>query len=283
MRTLLYVFVVCCIGSAAVADNGVPWDPAFNRYFGVELSNPTYAEVRDALAARLNRRTLDNVHPQDEFAMFKTFLKETDAADGKKLKSKVVEDLYDNMTDYLELEYEFEDKYWDTAMKEAEEIIKYQSYTAPDWNYDYPDILMSVMNKRKMLVPSTVLFDVYLNPYRPVAWPRNTRLVEADVVPRIQRTTYTMQVYVELPEGSGPVARLDFETVELGGIIIESSWNGTDFRGVMHVTSQEKPGVLAPVIIDTLVKAPYIRLTATSPTTTAMLRELKFYTLEGLE
>lgn len=284
MRTLLYLTIVFWIGTApAFADNGVPWDPAFNRYFGVELTNPTYAEMRDALAARLNRRTLDNVHPQDEHAVFKTYLKETDAADGKKLKSKVVERLYDNMTDYLELEHEFDDKFFKTAIDAAAEIVKYQSYTTPHWNYDYPETLVSVMNKRKMLVPSTVLFDVYLNPYRPVSWPGNARLVEADVVPRIQRSTYQMQVYVQLPPDSGPLARIDFETVNLGGLMIESSSNGRDFRGVMHVTSQDESGVLAPVIVDTPVKAPYIRLTATSATNRAMLRDLRLYTLEGGE
>lgn len=279
------IVVMTCLAVAlpVFADNGIAWDPAFNRYFGVELTNPTYEEVRDALAARLNRRTLDNVHPQDEFATFKTYLKQTDAADGKKLKSKVVEDLYDNMTDYLELEYEFDDKYWDNAMKDAAEIVKYQSYTAPNWDYDYPETLVSVMNKRKMLVPSTVLFEVYLNPYRPVAWPDNARLVEADVVPRVQRTTYVMHVYVQLPKDSGPLARIDFETVELGGLVIEASWNGSEFRGVMHVTSQDKSGVLAPIILHTPIHAPYVRLTATSPTNRAMLRDLRFYTLEGGE
>lgn len=284
MRNVVYWTIAISILTApAFSDNGIPWDPAFNRYFGVELTDPTYAEMRDALAARLNRRTLDNIHPQDEHSTFKTFLKETNGADGKKLKSKVVARLYDNMTDYLELEHDFDDKFFKNAVDEAAEIVKYQSYTAPDWNYDYPDTLVSVMNKRKMLVPSTVLFDVYLNPYRPTAWPRNARLVEADAVPRVQRSTYTMQVYVQLPADSGPLARIDFETVELGGLVIEASWNGTDFRGVMHVTSTEPRGVLAPVIIDAPVKAPYIRLTATSPTNTAMLRDLKLYTLDGLQ
>ena len=283
MNRLLLIGMLVLAALPAVADNGIPWDPAFNRYFGVELQNPTYGEMRDALAARLNRRTLDNVHPQDEFATFKSYLKETRAADGKKLKSKVVEDLYDNMTDYLELEYEFDNKYWANAMEDAAEIIKYQSYTTPDWDYDYPDVLMDVMQKRKMLVPSTVLFEAYLNPYRPTAWPGNSRLVEADVVPRTQRNTYTMQVYIQFPSTAGPLARIDFETIELNGIVIEASWNGTDFRGVMHVTSQEKRGILAPVILHNPVKAPYIRLTATSATNTAMLRELTLYTLEGLE
>lgn len=273
----------CIAAAPALADNGIPWDPAFNRYFGVELTNPTYAEVRDALAARLNRRTLDNVHPQDEYQTFRTYLKDTDAADGGKLKSKTVERLYDNMTDYLELEHEFDDKYFKNAVERAAEIVKYQSYTAPDWDYSYPETLVSVMHKRKMLVPSTVLFDTYLNPYRPVVWPDNMRLMEADVIPRVQRTTYTMQVYLQLPAGSGPLARIDFETVDLGGVVIEASWNGTDFRGVMHVTSQEEAGVLGPIILDSPIKAPYVRLTATSATNTAMLRELKLYTLEGGE
>lgn len=283
MRSLIIILLLAGAPGAAMADNGIAWDPAFNRYFGVELSNPTYSEVRDALAARLNRRTLDNIHPQDEFGIFKNFLKDTSGADGKKLKSKLVEDLYDNMTDYLALEYEFENKYFKDAIESAAEIIKYQSYTAPDWKYDYPETLIDVMNKRKMLVPSTVLFETYLNPYRPVAWPGNTRLMEADVVPREERTTYVLQAYIRMPESSGPLARLDFETIELGGLVIEASWNGTDFRGVMHVTSTEKSGILAPVIVDAPVKAPYIRLTATSPTNTAMLRDLKVYTLEGLE
>lgn len=281
MKKALWIVLLAAVPTAAFADaKAIGWDPAYNRYFGVELTNPDYPQMRDALASRLNRRTLDNVHPQSEFSAFKSYLKDTPGTGGKKLKAGIVQDLYDNMADYLELEAHFEGMYFKDAIAKAAEIVKYQSYTAPDWDYEYPNTLMDVMAKRKMLVPSTVLFNVYLNPFRPVAWPVEGRLMETQFEPSFERSSYTMRVVIPLPQNRGPVARLDFETIHLGGLVVEASADGTDYRGIMHITSQEESGILAPVLFQAPISAPYLRLTATSPTDQAMLREFKLYTLE---
>ena len=257
----------------------LPWPEALNAFFGSDLWNPTEDEVLKALIIRLNRQTLAGVSPEEELKTWKVFVKKYRKS-GAAYRIKEIDRRYENFTEFVSLEAAFTRKQSYEILEQLMELVDEHARLDSNWDRQRAAFIMDVIQKKRLFVPSTILFGHYIAPYRSVEYPEGTVLLELPAEPILESETHTIKGWYDLQTNMASIARLDFETVGTATFLLEQSDDDQRYKTVLHATSQVRGGLRPPVLLDAPLSAPYFTFVLNAPAEQAQFRNPKLYALK---
>ena len=258
------------------------WPEVFNAYFDADLWDPGYVEVLEVLAAHIDRQTLAGVPPdkiRNEFLDYQRQMRSRLPADDP--QAKRVADLIANMTEYLELERAFTRDQSPSVLRRLVNLVERQTGDDPRADETRTQRILEPIESRGLFVPSSILFGVYLLPFREMPVMAGHRPLEILAEPVYKDTEHTAQATYNFLAEPGPICRVDFDTVGAATVTLERSRDGQTFTTVHRMTSRERGGVRAPAILERPVSTRYLRITAEAPAEQAVLRNPRVFALKG--
>lgn len=257
------------------------WPAALNEFFGTNFTEPTHDQILGAMIDRLNHRTVQGVAPAEEFHSFKKRMKRIQASAATHgFEQPGLERLYRNLADYIEIEADFSMKPRTFLLERMKRLVKEWARHAPDWDTSRTGIILEAMDRKRQLVPPSILFGRYLSPYRSRGLPAGTTVLEIPVEPQYRDRKHSVEVYFDLLAPQGPVCRLDFEAVGAESLLLEESHDGRRYRTVLHTTTRQPGGLRAPIFVEEPFRARYAVMRVTAPHQKVVFRSARLFGLK---
>lgn len=259
-----------------------PWPEALNAYFDADLMDPEYSEVLGAVAAHLDRRMLAGTGPKAalaDFVAYRDRMRTRLPAGDPQVK--MVSELMTNMLEYLELERSFTRDPNSPDLRKLVALVERQTGLDPRADEERAQRIVDTIRVKGLFVPSSILFGVYLLPYREMTFLSGHRPLEIVAEPQYADTEHTAQATYDFVTEPGPVCRVDFDTVGAASVTLEQSRDGKAFSKMQQWTSRERGGFRAPAILDKPVRTRYLRITVEAPAEQAVLRNPRVFALKG--
>nr|HPJ99234.1 glycoside hydrolase family 20 zincin-like fold domain-containing protein [Candidatus Hydrogenedentota bacterium] len=259
-----------------------PWPETLNAYFNADLWEPDYAEVLSAVADHIDRNTLAGVTPEETHRAYLAFSKNMGAQlPASDPQVKLVSSLMASMTEYLALERDFTRDQQGGSIRKLVPLIERQTALDPRADEERAQRILGTVRGKGLFVPSSILFGVYLLPYREMKLLAGHRPLEIVAQPEYTDTEHTAQATYDFLAEPGPICRVDFDTVGAAAVTLDRSRDGKSFEPVQQWTSRERGGFRAPAILDTPVHTRYLRVTVDAPAEQAVLRNPRVFALKG--
>ncbi|MGI6458778.1 MAG: glycoside hydrolase family 20 zincin-like fold domain-containing protein [Candidatus Hydrogenedentales bacterium] len=259
-----------------------PWPETLNAYFNADLWEPDYTDVLAAVADHIDRNTLAGVTPEETQRAFLAFSKNMGAQlPASDPQVKLVSSLMASMTGYLALEYDFTRDQQSGSIRKLVPLIERQTALDPRADGARAQRILDTVRGKGLFVPSSILFGVYLLPYREMKLLAGHRPLEIVAQPEYTDTEHTAQATYDFLAEPGPICRVDFDTVGTAAVTLERSRDGKSFESVQQWTSRDRGGFRAPAILDTPVHTRYLRITVDAPAEQAVLRNPRVFALKG--
>ncbi|MFO7974737.1 MAG: hypothetical protein R6V12_08890, partial [Candidatus Hydrogenedentota bacterium] len=258
------------------------WPEALNAYFDADLWDPEYENVLSAVAAHIDRRTLGGIEPKETreaFLDYRNQIRERLPDDAPQLER--VTELVTNITEYLELERSFTRDRDSTTLRKLTALVERQTALDPRADKERKQRILEGIEKTGLFVPSSILFGVYLLPFREMSVVAGHRPIEIVAEPEYTDTQHTAQATYDFLAEPGPICRVDFDTVGAATVTIEKSRDGQSFSPIQQWTSRKRGGFRAPAILDKPVRTRYLRITVEAPAERAVLRNPRVFALKG--
>lgn len=259
------------------------WAEGLNAYFGTDFWDPSFPEMLPAFIAFLNRETLSGRSPAEVDRDFSAVLREVRRAlPSGETESVFAETAFRAVLDYVRLEADFHAGRGPTAIGNLIDLVALHERLNPAFAPERRDRVTEVIRNTGLFVPSTILLGTgtgpedtgYLMPFRPMGSAGGLPLLISLANPSYYDSEDLARADIALGAAIGPVARVDFETVATAELIVAVSDSDRDYRTAASVTSRERGGVRAPVILERPVAAPNLRITAIAPAEQAVLKEV---------
>ncbi len=253
------------------------WEGGLNAYFGVSFTAPSPAALLDALAAHLNRRTLDGIPPATERTRFGDVAK---ALRGQQRSWRdeigAVERTYGVLLDYLECEAAFHAKRDPVHLRRLAEIVTAYAALTPEYPAERAQYVATTIRAEQRFAPASVVFGVALLPWRPIGLAQGERLLEAPVQPDYTDEPDRAQALIELGCAPGPVRRIDFDTVDARRVELAVPEPAGGYRRAAQVESTGLGGVLSPLLVPA-VSADTFRVTVWPQGDRPVLRNVRLF------
>ncbi len=258
------------------------WPETLNAYFTADLWEPEYAEVLAAVADHIDRNTLAGLVPEDIHRAFLAFTKSM----GTRLPAsdpqvKLVSSLMATLTEYLALERDFTRDQNAASIRKLIPLVERQTALDPRADEARAQRILDTVRGKGLFVPSSILFGVYLLPYREMKLLAGHRPLEIVAQPEFTDTEHTAQATYDFLAEPGPICRVDFDTVGAAAVTVARSRDGKTFEPAQQWTSRERGGFRAPAILDSPVRTRYLRITVDAPAEQAVLRNPRVFALKG--
>ncbi|MEA3366337.1 MAG: hypothetical protein U9Q79_11920, partial [Candidatus Hydrogenedentes bacterium] len=258
------------------------WPEALNAYFDAELWEPEYSEVLSAVAAHVDRRTLGGIEPEETREAFLEYRDDLrDRLPENDPQVKLVTELMTNVTEYLDLERSFTREPNSAALRKLTDLVERQTSLDPRADEERKERIVETIERTGLFVPSSILFGVYILPFREMSVVSGHRPIEIVAEPEYTDTEHTAQATYDFLAEPGPICRIDFDTVGAATVTVESSRDGASFSPVQQWTSRERGGFRAPAILDRPVRTRFLRITVEAPAERAVLRNTRIFALKG--
>jgi hypothetical protein len=227
----------------------------------------------------VNRQTLAGVPPAQELARYERAASQM-RGDAREVRS-VIDRLYRNMIDYLDMEAEFALKPSDTVLRRMAKLVEDQVALDPNVPAERGEQIVEIMQSNGQFPPASIVFGVQLFPYRPVKLPPGHAVLEVPVEPQYVDEAQHAQATFDFMSSPGPVCRVDFEAARVGELLVEQSHNRTQYTPVETVKHEQAGGVQGPLLLKKPVRARYMRVTGSGATDPPMLRNVHASALKG--
>lgn len=258
------------------------WPEALNAYFDADLLDPEYGEVLSAVAAHVDRRTLGGIEPEETREAFLDYRNNRrDRLPEDEPQVTLVTALMANITEYLELERSFTRDPTSGVLRKLTDLVERQTSLDPRADEERRERIIETIERTGLFAPSSILFGVYVLPFREMSVVTGHRPIEIIAEPEYTDTEHTAQATYDFLAEPGPLCRIDFDTVGAATVTVESSGDGASFSPVQQWTSRERGGFRAPAILDRPVRTRYLRITVEAPAERAVLRNPRVFALKG--
>lgn len=259
-----------------------PWLHALNAYFDAELQGPDYDAALMAMINRFNRRMANGIPPGDERRSFDTTLSQLrKSAPNSRFDDAPLRLQYALLADYAELEWQYSQKPDAQIRSRLIQLIETQATLDPTWTPERGSAIIDTIRSRGLFAPSTILFGVYVAPYRPYAVPADFRVLEIPVAPSYHDEDRATEARFDLFGAAAPVTRIDFESAGIGHAEAAVSGDGREYKTIFTVASETQDGVRAPFIFDSPALARYVSVRAYASRERAVLRDVRLFGLKG--
>jgi hypothetical protein len=258
------------------------WEAGLNAYFNASFtSSPSPAALLDALAAHLNRRTLDGIPPSAERKRFQIFAKDI-RKQHRQWRDEIdsVERLHATLLDYLECEAAFhEDRDAGHLRRLSEIVIAYAAFT-PEYPADRAEFVAKTVKEEQRFAPASVVFGVSLLPWRPIGLAPGERLLEVPVQPEYTDASDRALALLDFGCAPGPVKRLDFDTVDAGRVELAVPEPASGYRAAAQRETESLGGVLSPLLVSPPVSVDRLQLTVWPQQARPVLRNLRVFAVK---
>ncbi len=294
------------LGNAwAPAPQPMPWPDGLNDFFDSALWEPTFSEVKETQVQFLESRVLSGERPDALREAFGRYLRDKrDTLDQNHPAVETAAALFDVLTRYLELEYEYAQGNTQNALRDLARLAPRYAEADMDVDAERIERIVDTIQTQQLFAPAPILIGRPLAYYRPHSLPTGTRAYHAPAQINYVDEKGVAQATLDLLAPCGGIFRIDFETVNATRIALYASDDGVRFepvpvyrnietpetrrRSAASITSLRRPQealtdgpMRGPLFPATPITTRYIRLQVESPQEQAVLREVRAFASKG--
>ena len=281
----------------ATASQHLPWPEGLNDFFECALWNPEFSEVKKTLTQYLDTKILAGEAPKTLQDRFQDFLKSRrDQLSTDNDMVRMVSELFERFTRYLELEYEYARGEERDALKGMEKLLRdYHEYDQ-EMDTERLERIVNTVEQQHLFPPAPILIGCPLAYYRPGKLPTGINLYETPAQLTYNDERGVTEATFDFLADCGGVYRIDFETVNAQNIQLFSSADGVNYKpipiysnldedktrrfgglgGSLTTAAGENP-VRGPIFPAVPLHTRFIRLRVESQADQAVLREVRAY------
>ncbi|HDP34779.1 MAG TPA: hypothetical protein ENN29_06680, partial [Candidatus Hydrogenedentes bacterium] len=209
------------------------WPEGLNDFFESALWSPGFSEIKDAQTRFLERRILAGEHPKalrDQFERFRDERRGALSMDAP--EARLAAALFEQLTRYLELEYEFARGNERDALRGLERLLRKWGDVDAEMEQDRLERILGTVRHQKLFPPASILIGRPLAYYRPVALPAGIWAYHAPAQITFVDEKGAAQAELDFLADCGGIFRIDFETVNASKVALFSSDDGARFTPV---------------------------------------------------
>ena len=289
----------------SAASQDLPWPDGLNDFFESALWQPEFAAVKEALIQFLERHVLSGRHPRELREAFDQFLRDRrDRLDRDNAEVRLAATLFEELTTYLELEYEYAQGNERDALRNLTRLVRRYGEVDSEVDDERVQRIADTIESQQLFAPAPILIGQPLAYYRPGSLPAGVNAYEAPAQIEYMDEKGVAQATLDFLADCGGIFRIDFETVEASRIAVTASDDGVTFRPVpvyRNIEETERRGrglgraaplrrplevlsegaMRGPVFPATPVHARYLRVRVESRGEQAVLREVRVFAAKG--
>lgn len=276
----------------------LPWPEGLNDFFGSALWNPDATGIKDVITRFLDSKTLAGQAPSTLRERFDVFLKERRGRLSPEDASVAyAAALFDKLTRYLELEYEYARGKERDALSGMEKLLRNYCDVDKEMDEERLERIVTTIKQQNLFPPVPILVGRPMACYRPVTLPAGINLYETPVQITYADERGSTEATFDFLTDCGGVYRIDFETVNASGILLRASKDGKKYEPVpiySNLQNQTKnsssfsssgktnkePGetlMRGPVFPAVPLRTRYLKLRVESQGEQAVLREVRAF------
>lgn len=263
------------------ADPVLLWPEAMNRFFGSDLWDPDFSEMKEAVLGFLERQFVSGIPPEQVREQFEEYV------DGLSSKESVprdeiapVELLVSQITRYMELEYEYSSGNEASALRELAGLVRKSGEADITIEPERVEQIYQTVKERELFVPSSILLGRPVAYYRPFRMPQGTVACEAPARVDYEDSEENAQATLDFLVSCGPIFRIDFESMHAVSVALYGSDDGTEFKRIEAKPVVTGTSLRGPILLTTSVHKRYLRLIVESAGEQAVLREVRAFFLK---
>jgi hypothetical protein len=258
-------------------DNTAPlWPSYLNTFFDSDLGQPDPEEVMKSLIDYYGVHILDGKRPNDIGKHVDDFLSSVSLrAPQFQEDIRRLQKLMHYISEYGQLEWQYVDDPSKTFFDELVDFVQRWGDEA-QWPKERTAIIVETIQTKKVMVPASIFFGLYVTPYRP-----DISLSSGTVLPLPAEVTQNQaENFTEMKLHTGvlpiaPVRRFEFETVGGASILVENSQDDGRYRTAFFETTEVTGGMRAPVTLDDTLLAPWWTFKVNAPYERSHLRSFQ--------
>ncbi len=254
------------------------WLEVLDPCWRVSLVSPGYDQVLDTLVMVCNAHILDGGTPETAFPVLKNLEKNF----GKTPQVKQVCALAKNLVRWLQLEAQYHQEPGENSvLRGVLELIRKQASLDPHCSEERLAGMMAPVQTRGLFIPSSILFRRSVLPWRPMDIPEGWMLAEIIHSPRFEDYPGEEKAFFDFPAIPGPIARIDFETVNTREITLLSGEDRDTLSPVLRQTANDGRSLSGPLVLPEPFMAKMMCLSVKSWGDTAVLRTIRIFALKS--